>query len=65
MEWLDIPYPESKNIDFEISHKKFFTFNTASGWIWYKNLNIPTFKVQCSNSNDLKNQISARMVGFR
>ncbi|KAL4436202.1 hypothetical protein ABPG74_018186 [Tetrahymena malaccensis] len=62
-EWKTINYTSKDTFDIEMIDKKSFFDDKQHGWLWYKNLNIPTLKFKHSSflrsSRDLNVQIFA------
>ncbi|KAL4477997.1 hypothetical protein ABPG72_013405 [Tetrahymena utriculariae] len=62
-EWQTINYTSKDTFDIEMIDKKSFYDDKQHGWLWYKNLNIPTLKFRYSSflrsSRDLNVQIFA------
>ncbi|EAS07173.1 hypothetical protein TTHERM_00647060 (macronuclear) [Tetrahymena thermophila SB210] len=62
-EWQTITYTSKDTFDIEMIDKKSFFDDRQHGWLWYKNLNIPTLKFKHSSflrsSRDLNVQIFA------
>lgn len=64
-DWLTMSFASKDNFDIEMVDKKSFFDDKQHGWLWYKNLNIPTLKFKHTSLLRSSRELNVQLFAIR